>query len=102
MSQNKILENVKTILDIDDSKLDKLLAIYIDNASDFILDYTKLSEIPTTLNSTIIEMTVFQFRQRELENVKSESIGAMSYSFVTDYPSNITSRLNSHRQITVV
>lgn len=98
MSQNKILDSVKTILDINDDKSDELLKIYVNNANDFILDYTRLPKIPATLGSTVIDMAVFQYRQRELENVKSESMGAMGYSFITEYPSNITDRLDSYKR----
>lgn len=102
MTQNNVLESVKTVLDITDDSKDKLLNIYINNATDFIYDYTNLKEIPVTLNSTIIDMAIFQYRSRELENVSSENIGNVSYTFTTDYPSTITDRLNSHKRVTVV
>ena len=98
---DNILQKVKVILD-DDTVKDELLNIYIDNATDFILSYTNLKKLPQTLNSTIIEMTVFQYRKRELENVASESMGSMRYTFTTDYPSSITDRLDGHKQVTVV
>lgn len=97
---DKLIGKVKIILD--DTVKDDLIQVYIDNATDYILNYTNLKEVPATLNSTIVEMAVFQYRNRELENVSSESIGNTSYSFITDYPANITNRLDGHKRVTVV
>lgn len=96
----KALKKIKIILDVEEQ--DELLTIYMESATDYIIDHTGLKEIPLSLQSVVIDMTVFQYRNRELENVTSESIGSMSYSFVTEYPSNITDRLNSHKRVTVV
>lgn len=98
---SNIINKVKIILD-DESIKDELLAIYIDNAIDYIKNYTNLTEIPTSLNSTLIEMTVYQYRNRELENVTSERIGNVSYTFTKGYPESITSLLDSHKRVTVV
>lgn len=98
---NEIVKKVKTLLD-DESIKDELLKIYIDNAKDYVKDYTNLKEVPSTLNSIIIEMAVYQYRNRELENVESEQIGSVKYTFTTNYPSTITDRLDNHKRVTVV
>ena len=99
--KNNILNKVKIILE-DKNVNDELLNIYIENAIDYIKDYTLLNEIPHTLQSVIVEMTVYQYRQREVENVISEGMGSMRYSFVTSYPDNIINRLNTYRRVRVM
>lgn len=97
---NESLDKVKIILDIDeanDSK-DGLLKIYIQNAIDYIYDYTKVEEIPKSLNSVIVEMTVYQYQQQGVENMSTEAMGAMYQSFIQEYPGNIRKRLNQHRR----
>jgi len=101
MSQiNETLEKVKIIVEIDetDKSEDGLLKIYIKNAMDYIYDYTKIEEIPESLNSVIIEMVVYQYQQRGVENMSTESMGAMYQSFIQEYPGNIRKRLNSYRR----
>ena len=101
MSQiNETLEKVKIILDLDETNKSKdgLLEIYIQNAMDYICDYTKIKEIPKSLNSVIIEMVVYQYQQRGVENMSTESMGAMYQSFIQEYPGNIRKRLNPYRR----
>lgn len=102
MTTNNIIEKVKIVLDIEDDSKDGLLDIYIQNAKDYIFDYTLINEIPTTLESVIVEMVVFQYRQRGVENITTESKGTLYESMVTEYPNNIRRRLNSYKRVRVV
>lgn len=95
---NNILENVKIILDIEDNSHDDLLNIYIQNAIDYIYDYTKIEQIPNSLNSLIVEMVIYQYRQRGVENISTESKGSLYESFVKEYPNNIINRLKPYRR----
>lgn len=100
MSLNDKLQKVKIILDIaeDDISKDGLLTIYIQNAIDYIHDYTRVEEIPKSLNSVIIDMAVYQYQQRGVENMSTEAMGAMYQSFIQEYPGNIRKRLNPYRR----
>lgn len=94
-----VLENVKIILELEENEKDDLLNIYIQNAQDFIMDYTKMKEIPESLNSIIVEMVVFQFRQKGVENIISEGKGGLSETFITEYPNNIINRLKPYKRM---
>lgn len=97
-----ILDNVKTLLEITDSGKDTLLNLYISRATDYIQGYCKLDDsasIPSSLNSVIEEMAIFQYRQKGVENIQSESKGSLSESYIVEYPPNIMNRLNPHCQV---
>lgn len=98
MSQNNTLEKVKIILDLENDNKDGLLEIYIQNAKDYIIDFTRIEKIPKTLESVIIDMVVFQYRQRGIENVTTETKGSLYESFITEYPNNIQRRLKPHKR----
>lgn len=96
-----ILENVKILLEIDilDDEKDGLLNLYISRAEDYTRDYCKIDDIPSSLNSVIEEMAVFQFRNRGIENLQSEGKGSLSQSFLNEYPPNIMNRLQPKCQV---
>lgn len=98
MSQANTLDKVKIILDLKDESKDGLLEIYIQNAKDYIYDYTRIEEIPKTLESVIIDMVVYQYRSREVENVTTESMGALYSSFIPEYPNNVRRRLTPYKR----
>jgi hypothetical protein len=81
---------------------DDLLNLYIQRATDFVLDYCYLTEIPVILDSVVEEMAVFSYLSKGVENVSSEGKGSLSESYITEYPSNIMNRLDRHRKIRVI
>jgi hypothetical protein len=95
------LENVKILLEMDeyDISKDSLLNLYISRAQDFIFDYCKITEIPSSLNSSIEDMAVFQYRQKGAENLQSEGKGSLSESYILQYPQNIMSRLTPYCRV---
>jgi hypothetical protein len=95
------LNNVKILLEIDegDESKDGLLGLYTNRAKDFVLDFCKIDSLPSTLDSTIEEMVVFQYRQKGIENIQSEEKGSLSEIYLTEYPPNIMNRLKSHRRV---
>lgn len=98
MSKNEMLNKIKIVLDLEGNSKDELLQIYLDGARDYILDYTKIKEIPTTLESVLIDMVVFQYRQKGVENTSTESKGSLYQSFIVSYPNNIMNRLNPYKR----
>lgn len=99
MSNKNTLDKVKIILDIDDDSKDDLLSIYSDNAKDYILDFTQIEEIPDTLQSVIVDMIVYQYRARGVENSTTESMGALYNSYMSEYPNNIRRRLQPYKRM---
>lgn len=98
---DEIIENAKVLADIDliDTSKDKILELYFEEARDFILDYCKVNEIPSTLYSILSKMIVFQYRQKGLENIQSEGKGSLSEAYLTEYPPNIMNRLSRHARV---
>ncbi|WML44085.1 phage head-tail connector protein [Neobacillus sp. PS3-40] len=98
------LTNVKILLEIDELDIEKdgLLNLFIFRAIDYTLDYCKINEIPTSLSSAIEEMAVFQYRQRGIENVQSESKGSLSESYFNEYSPSIINRLRSNRRVVIL
>jgi hypothetical protein len=101
------LDNVKILLGIssvDDSQ-DNLLGLYISRADNFVLNYcnfTDVTEIPATLSSVIEDIVVYKYRNKGVENLKSEGLGSHSASFLEGVPSDIIAQLNAHRRVRVI
>ncbi|MBP1935099.1 phage head-tail connector protein [Ammoniphilus resinae] len=98
------LDNVKILLELDllESKQDNLLNLYIQRSTDFILNYCNLTEVPVSLNSVLEDIVVFRYRNKGIENLKSETLGSHSASFLDGLPSDIMQQLNTHRRVRVI
>lgn len=100
LKKEEIIDKVKALLDLRlDITKDEIFDIYFNNVEDFILDWCNLPEVPPKLYSTMISMIVFDYQERGLENIRSESKGSLIQSFHTEYPPNIMNRLSRHAQV---
>jgi hypothetical protein len=98
-AREEIIEKAKIMLGMELEPIDTLLEVYLQNAQEFVIDYCKLTEIPTSFHSVLSQMIVFQYRQKGIENIKSEGKGSLSESYITEYPLNIMNRLNPHCRV---
>jgi hemerythrin superfamily protein len=92
----KVLEYCESILGVGFDR--KLFDFYITSAQDFIFDYCRVVDVPLTLLTTIADMVVFQYRQKGVENIQSETKGTTSQIFLIEYPPNIMKRLKAHKK----
>ncbi|MFJ7680344.1 phage head-tail connector protein [Peribacillus sp. NPDC097198] len=97
------ISKLKILLGIEDTNenSDKL-ELYLSGACDYILNYCRIEAIPIALTSTLLKMAAFDYRAHGLDNVKSETKGRLSESYITDYPPNIMNQLNPYRRIRVI
>lgn len=93
------LTNIKLLLDIsiNDPTQDELLNLYISMATDYILDDIKEDTLPTSLSTLVYEMVVYLYRNKGIENLKSQSAGSLIETFIIEYPPNIQKRLQNYK-----
>lgn len=98
------IENMKLILGINDTSKDDVLTLYINRASNFVLDYCNIDESSLTLSlkEVIEDIAVFNYRNKGIENVISEGKGSLSESYRESLPSDIYRRLNEYRRMKFV
>ena len=93
-----MLDNIKTLLGLNDSSKDELLTVLLDQAIEEAENYTH-NNCLTGLESTICRMVVYNYNRISTEGVNSESYSGVSYSYSADYPENIMRVLKAHRKI---
>jgi len=96
------LENVKTLLKIDDPTQDTLLNLYINRATQFAKTYCNIPDedpIPAGLNGVIEDIAILKYRLNGVEGIKSEGKGSLSESYIEDLPPYIKAELNKFRRI---
>lgn len=81
---------------------EEVIALAVEQAQSFILDFCNLKEVPTALNSTLLEMCKQDLNKLKSEGVTSESAGGSSVSYETDYTDKIYKTLRKHRKIRLV
>lgn len=93
-----ILTNVKLITE---ETNDALVNLMISKAEEFILNYCNIKEVPVELKGTLEDLTMFKLNSIGKDNLKTESLGSYSSSFVEDIPKPIKSQLNRFRELKV-
>ncbi|WP_407268957.1 phage head-tail connector protein [Radiobacillus sp. PE A8.2] len=98
------LSNVKALLGIDESDTSKdgVINLYISRATNYVLGYLKIEEIPSALIDVVEDIAVFKYRQKGVENIKSEGKGSLSESYIESLPEDIKDQLKSHRKVRIV
>lgn len=94
-----MLDNIKLLLEINDSSKDELLTLLINNAIDEVIAYTHNEKCIGALDSTIQKIVVYNYNRIGTEGVSSEGYSGVSYNYSTDYPDNIMRVLKAHRKI---
>jgi hypothetical protein len=93
------LDNVKVLLEIDilDVSEDDLLNLYISRSTNYVKNYCNLVDIPPELDEVIEDIAVIRYRNKGVENIKSEGKGSLSESYIDSLPEDIVDQLNQHR-----
>ena len=82
-----ILEDIKTMLEIEDTLQDNLISIYIRKAKILITNYLNLGDIvdfETLYPDAIIEYSIICMNKRGNEGIKSFAQGAISATYGDD------------------
>lgn len=90
------LEKLK--LKLNNSENDDLLQLYLDDASEFILNQTHLDVLPQGLFSTQIELAIIYYNKQGIEGQTSHSEGGISRSF-EDVPESILKKIRSCKRL---
>ena len=93
-----MLDNIKTLLGLNDSSKDELLTILLEQAIEEAINYTHNNSL-AGLESTICRMVVYNYNRISTEGVDSESYSGVTYNYSADYPENIMRVLKAHRKI---
>ena len=78
---------------------DGVLALVLEQAQDFVLDYCNIEEIPNSLNSVLLDMCKQDINKLNAEGFNSESAGGSSISYDTDYSQSVYKRLKKHKRV---
>jgi hypothetical protein len=78
---------------------DEVLALVLEQAQDFVLDYCNIEEIPNSLNSVLLDMCKQDINKLNAEGFNSESAGGSSISYETDYSQSVYKRLKKHKRV---
>ncbi|MCA1027341.1 phage head-tail connector protein [Cytobacillus kochii] len=97
-----VKERALIMLDLDNDENKALkIDILLDDARDFILNYCWLDEIPSTLDSVLLKMVIFDYQKLTNESISARKEGDLSESYIQSYPDNIMTILNSNRRVRV-
>lgn len=79
------LEDIKTLLEIEDSSKDKQLNLIMDNVTKQLLEKLGgLKEVPEELSYIVTEVSVIRFNRIGSEGMTSHSVEGNSTSYSTD------------------
>ena len=91
-----MLEKIKLLLGITDESKDDLLNELIYLCSSPILNYINEDDIPSKLNSCLIEFVIVRYNRLNSEGYNSESIDGASVNYVDNYFETIRGQLDSY------
>lgn len=100
---NDFLSSIKLLLNIgsSDTSKDDLLALLIDNATQYAQSYMH-REDTDCVGKSIVDMVIYDYNRIGTEGLNSESFGGVSFNYSSSYPENIMSQLRAHRKIRTV
>ena len=79
-----------------------VIALVIEQAQSFVLDYCNLEDIPFGLEGVVFDMCKQDLNKLNSEGLSSEGAGGSSISYETDYTPNIYKRLKKHKRIKLI
>jgi hypothetical protein len=86
-------------IDVNDTSQDNVLNLYLSRATNFVLNYCNLEEIPVGLDSVVEDIAILKYRLKGVEGIKSEGKGSLSESYIDSLPLDIIRELNRYRRI---
>ena len=98
-----MLENLKGLLGGTCCCEDGTLNALLETATDIILVYIGLDELPQRLESVVVQYAVILYNQMGAEGETSRSQGGVSQSFINDLPPAMLRRLQNYpRKVRVI
>ena len=98
-----MLENLKGLLGGACACEDSTLNALLETATDTILDYIGREELPSRLESVVVQYAVILYNQMGAEGETSRSQGGVNQSFLNDLPPAMQRRLiNYPRKVRVI
>ena len=97
-----MLERIKLLLNISDESKDALLIELIDNAREFILNYTNNETALESLTGTLAQMVVYDYSRMGTEGLASENYSGVSFGYTDGYSENIMKQLKRFRKVRVI
>lgn len=92
------LEKLK--LKLGDSSVNEgLLNLYLEDAKDEILTLTHLSEVPSKLLSTQVDLAIFYYNKQGIEGQTSHSEGGVSRTYEKDIPKRLKKKILAFRKL---
>ena len=89
-----MIEDIKTLLGLDNNDKDEFIQLLINLATDDAIAKTGCADV-NALRSVITEMTVYKFNRAGTEGLDSENYSGVSYHYTSDYPDYILSALDT-------
>ncbi|MCI1590377.1 head-tail connector protein [Heyndrickxia oleronia] len=94
-----ILDDIKLLLEINDDSKDSILSLYISRATNFVKDYCNIDVLTPSLEESVEDIAIFNYRNKGVENIQSEGKGSLSEEYREGLPSEIYKKLNEHRRM---
>lgn len=94
-----MLEKIKILLGITDNTKDTLLNLLIEDATQYVKDYTHQEILPTGLDSAIRDIVVLNYNRRGTEGLQSESFSGVSQSYLDNLPKPLLKKLKNYRRL---
>jgi hypothetical protein len=92
-----LLDDLKVLLG--ESDKDELLSLLIRKATNEVLDYCNLDELPSSLNDVVVDIAVIKYNRMGSEGALNESFEGISTTYETDLPISIRRKLNQNRRL---
>lgn len=97
-----MLEEIKLLLNITDESKDALLAKLIENAEEYITNYTNNEDALDHLQGTLTVMVIYDYNRLGTEGLASESYSGASFSYTSGYSADIMTQLKKYRKVKVI
>lgn len=92
-----MVEEIKSILNINDENKDLLLNIYIEHAKNEAERYTRREYIDL-MDDIVVQMVVEKYNKRFNEGIANTSTSGLNSSFLNGYSQSILNQLNDLRK----
>ena len=96
------LAKVKLLLNITDESKDALLTELIDNAEEYVVNFTRNAGCLDSLQGTVVDMVIFDYNRLGSEGLKTENYSGVSYGYVESYGEDIMKQLKRFRKVGVI
>lgn len=81
---------------------EELLALLLDNATQFVMDYCNISNYDAALDAVVLRIVQEDITKVDAQGLSGESAGGVSVSYTSDYSPAIYRALHKHKRIKLV